>query len=152
MKTTLVTDCKSLYDHLKLDGKVPEYRQTALYIAAFRQRFAAGAATGAKTRVLWGPSRWQLADALTKFGLDNEFRMLMATATTRLHEESAQLLKRQGKTVAPSGLARRSGRSWQPCPGSRTTLRSGVGANQVQSQQKLACDVDRCRVHTPPPH
>ena len=62
----LITDCKSLYDHMKVEGKVPDCRHTAIYVAALRQTVVAGPGRHRGTRMLWVPSRWQLADVLTK--------------------------------------------------------------------------------------
>ena len=91
----LITDCKSLFDHLKSDGKVPEDRHTAIWVAALRCGVAAGPGIRpSKTPLLWTPSRWQLADGLTKYGLDKAFRLRLTEGRTKLHEESAQSIKR----------------------------------------------------------
>ena len=42
MPTRLITDCKSLYDHLKSDGKVPDDRHTAIWVAVWRCGVGAG--------------------------------------------------------------------------------------------------------------
>ena len=73
MKTFLVTDCKSLYDRLKCDGKVPDDRHTAIYVAALRGLLAARRGNKAKTALRWVPSRCQVADGLTKIGLEKIF-------------------------------------------------------------------------------
>ena len=55
--------------------------------------------------VMWAPSRWQVADVLTKPGLEKTSRMIMKSCLTRFSELSAQQQKRdrdsekQEKTV-----------------------------------------------------
>jgi hypothetical protein len=95
LATRLVTDCRSLYDHLKSDGKVPDDRHTAIWIAALRGGVGAGPGIPkTKTPTMWVASRWQLADCLTKLGLDKAFRQILTTGKTRFHEPSAQAIKR----------------------------------------------------------
>jgi hypothetical protein len=43
------------------------------------------------------PSRWQLADGLTKPGLEKVFGSFLRSAATRLHEESLAALKRAAR-------------------------------------------------------
>ena len=57
-----MTDCKSLYDHLKVDGRVPDCRQTALYVSALRQVAAAGPRTDDKLKLLVGALGCKKAD------------------------------------------------------------------------------------------
>ena len=75
----LYTDCKSLYDHLRKDGAVPDDKWIAV-----------------------ATSRWQLADCLTKPGLGKVLRGILQAGVTRLHELSlAQVRKaKSGKSVA----------------------------------------------------
>ena len=66
MVTRLVADCKSLCDHLKCDGKGPDDQHTAILTAALRCGVGAGQQEStSKTRAVWVPSRWQVADALS---------------------------------------------------------------------------------------
>ena len=46
-----------------------------------------------KAEARWVPSRWQLADCLTKKGLSAVFRERMSKASTRLYELSLQHVK-----------------------------------------------------------
>ena len=56
MATRLVTDCKSLHDHLRSDGKVPDDKHTALWVAALRCGAAAGPQPPrGKTPTIWVP-------------------------------------------------------------------------------------------------
>ena len=87
---TLYTDCKSLYDHMKCEGTVPEDRYTAVQVAALRCEVSAGPGRRVdKAAMKWLPSRWQLADGLTKSGLSEKMRELLTRGSTRLHELSA---------------------------------------------------------------
>ena len=98
MKVILVTDCKSLYDNIQKDCSLCEDRQTALYICALRQVTSAGPQRDAsRAALVWVPSRHQLADGLTKAGLGDLVRTMMATGTCHFHEESAQALRRKKK-------------------------------------------------------
>ena len=46
-----------------------------------------------RSLVRWVPSRWQLADVLTKPGSEETFRIIMISCFTRFSELSAQQLK-----------------------------------------------------------
>ncbi len=92
----LFTDCKSLYDHLKKDGSVPDDKWVAVSMASLRGAVSAGPGRDVrKSEAKWVPSRWQLADCLTKKGLAASFRERLASGTTKLHELSLQSVKRQ---------------------------------------------------------
>ena len=96
MTLRLISDCKSLYDHLCKDGAVPEDKWTAVYVAALKCGVSAGPGRDeSKAGLMWVASRWQLADVLTKGGLSRMFREIMASGVTRFHELSSQALKRQ---------------------------------------------------------
>ena len=97
LKMVLFTDCRSLYDNLKKDGSVPDDKWTAISIAAPRCAVSAGAERNdSKVECKWVASRWQLADCLTKPGLEKLIRVRLETATTKLHEESLNQHRRQG--------------------------------------------------------
>lgn len=99
MKVVMLTDCKSLYDHLKREGTVPEDRYTAVQVAALRGEVSAGAGRNtSKAAMRWLPSRHQLGDGLTKSGLAEQMRTVLTSGRTRLHEMSAQQLLRLRKT------------------------------------------------------
>mmetsp|Transcript_18011 Transcript_18011/g.41724 ORF Transcript_18011/g.41724 Transcript_18011/m.41724 type:complete len:328 (+) Transcript_18011:687-1670(+) len=101
-----ITDCKSLYDHVKADGKVPEDKKTAILTAGFKSLVSAGAERDEeKVELRWVASRWQMADALTKDGLSGQAREFMTSCHTKFHELSAQALKREnieGKKIESS--------------------------------------------------
>ena len=89
-KTIQVTDCRSLYDHILTDAKVPEDRHVAIWVASLRSGLGAE-----KTRMMWTPSRWQLGDGLTKSAAGKDLRLHLTRGTTQLHEPSAQEVKRR---------------------------------------------------------
>jgi len=91
----LFTDCKSLHDNLKKEGSVPDDKWVAVPIASLRGAVSAGPGRDVrKAESRWVPSRWQLADCLTKKGLSAAFRERIASGTTKLHEMSLQSAKR----------------------------------------------------------
>ncbi len=75
---------------------MPSDRLVAISIASLRGAASAGPQRDEeKTCMNWGPTRWQLADALTKPGLESVPATRLASATTRLHEVSAAALKKK---------------------------------------------------------
>ena len=100
MELHCMTDCKSLYDHLAKDAKLPSDRHTALHVAALRQLVGAGPQRDwSKAVMRWVASRAQIADPMTKPGLSKLCREIMERSTTLFHEESAQALKRKRKEL-----------------------------------------------------
>jgi len=92
----MITDCKSLFDHVSKECALADDRHTALYLASLREEVSAGPQRSAsKAGMMWVPSRHQLADALTKQGLADLMREIMKRGTCWLHELSAQELKRR---------------------------------------------------------
>ena len=95
VKMILFTDCRSLFDHLKKDGSVPEDKWLAIGIASFRCAVSAGSERNEqKSECKWVASRWQLADCLTKPGLEKVIHARLVSASTRWHEDSLQQIKR----------------------------------------------------------
>jgi len=93
----VMTDCRSLYDNLCKEGSLPSCRWTAIHIAALRQQLSAGPGRDeSKATLLWVPSREQQADGMTKDGLSEKMREFLARSTVKLHEASAQAIRRQG--------------------------------------------------------
>ena len=85
----LFTDCKSLFDHMKKENAVPDDKWIAVPVASLRGAISAGPGRDTrKAEARWVPSRWQLADCLTKKGLSAGFRETMKKGYTRLHEMS----------------------------------------------------------------
>ena len=95
MQSRQITDCKSLFDHIKTDAKVPDDRHVAIWVANLRSCLAAGAESlRCKTKLLWVASRWQLGDGLTKDSDMKDMLEHLNRGTAKLHEESAQAQKR----------------------------------------------------------
>ena len=61
MPGVLVTDAKSLYDHLHKTGSVPSERQTLIDLLIAKDLHESGAVS-----IRWVPTSYQLADILTK--------------------------------------------------------------------------------------
>jgi hypothetical protein len=102
----IVSDCRSLYDNMKVDGSVPEDRHSAVYVAALRCVLSAGAGRDKRrSRLRWTPSRWQLADVLTKAGLASGFREVLTTGRCLFTEPSAQSLRRaEAESSEPASI------------------------------------------------
>ena len=114
----LFTDCKSLFDNLKKEGSVPDDKWVAVPVASLRGAVSAGPGRDTrKAEARWVPSRWQLADCLTKMALSAGFRETMNKSTTRLHELSLQHVKRN-KTAK---LAKAVDRNHAPLTGTHYT-------------------------------
>ena len=99
-----VTDCRSLCNTIVKETSIPEDGASPVQLALFRQRLSAGPARDrAKAQLLWGPTRRQVADGLTKKGLSAAVRELMETASVVLRGESAtavgHLGRREGEQV-----------------------------------------------------
>ena len=74
---------------------MPDDKWVAVPVASLRGAVSAGPGRDTrKAEARWVPSRWQLADCLTKKGLSAVFRERMSKASTRLHELSLQHVKR----------------------------------------------------------
>ena len=102
MKVILFTDCKSLFDHLKKEGAVPDDKWTAVAVASLKCRVSAGPDRNlSKSECRWVASRWQLADCLTKAGLAYTLREILQKGATRLHELSLQEIGRQKNPDKP---------------------------------------------------
>jgi hypothetical protein len=91
---SVVTDCNSLYDHVRKESSVPEDRRTALSVAALKQSVSCGVGRDEKkAELLWVPTRSQQADGLTKRGLGHLVREFLQNCQVCLREVSAKALK-----------------------------------------------------------
>ena len=101
----MVTDCRSLYDHMKVQGAIPDDRQTAIWVAALRCGVSAGPGRNTQRAWLrWTPSRWQLGDVLTKGGLSDNFRKQMRDGDCLFCEPSAQSMKRDAAAATDAAV------------------------------------------------
>ena len=96
MAIILYTDCKSLYDHLKKDGAVPDDKWVAVAVASLRCEVSAGSGRNTdKSECRWLASRWQLADCLTKSDLSKRMREILTKGTTRLHDRICTIYQKK---------------------------------------------------------
>ena len=97
---TLVTDSKSLYDHLTKTGSIPTERQTLIDLLVARDL-----SESETVRIMWLPNKHMVADCLTKAVVPNEvYRRLIAEGKYSLvpsveqqTEESHRQKLRQGQ-------------------------------------------------------
>ena len=95
---------------MQAEGKVPDDRHTAIYVASLRGGVSAGPGRdGTKTGMMWVASRWQLGDCLTKAGLSEVFREVIKSATTKFHEMSMQQLRRDNTSMKRGSAEATSG-------------------------------------------
>lgn len=96
IRVELVTDCKSLFDHMARDAKLSLCRQTALNIVSLRGVVFACPERGLrKIGMRWAASAAQLADGLTRAGLGHTIRDWMRRSSTKCHEISKQEQRRR---------------------------------------------------------
>ena len=61
MPLTLFTDCRSLYDHVKVAGNVPDDRHDAVWLGALKSHVSCGPQRDeSKAGLRWLPSRWMI--------------------------------------------------------------------------------------------
>ena len=146
MPVILFTDCRSLYDHVKSEGNVPDDKHTAIYVAALKTSVSAGVGRNeCKAQMRWVASRWMLADGLTKGGLADQMRYYMSTATTRIHEESAQaLLRRRKRGKVKSRKKRRKRDACYGLRGTRVGEAQHPGPNSLHHPYHRHCHSMMC--------
>jgi hypothetical protein len=83
----MVTDCKSIYDHVKKDGQHVSDKGNVVQVVLLRKMCSVRTHVG-KARLWWVPTRNQIVDALTKSGRGNTLRDQLGSA--RFHEEAAR--------------------------------------------------------------
>ena len=83
--SSVVTDAKSLFDHLGRTGGVPTERQTLLDLLVAREMMEADIA-----RIRWVPPAHQLADPLTKSMDSASLRNWLATCRWGLRQGETQ--------------------------------------------------------------
>ena len=94
---TLVTDCKSVYDTVHRDGQHVSDKGSIVHAVLLRQLLSTRVSSS-KARLLWVPTRHQLADGLTKTGRCKEFRELLHTGVV-FREEAAKRLSGQKRVL-----------------------------------------------------
>ena len=96
----LVTDAKSLYDHLTTTGSLPKERQTLVDLLCARDLFEAKVIT-----IKWLPNRHMIADCLTKAVAPNEVydlfikenKFSLVPTEDQVKDEAHRLELRQGQ-------------------------------------------------------
>ena len=79
MPLRMITDCKSVYDTIKKDGQSVGDRSNAIHVAILRQLCVANCdPMGERAKLLWVPTRHQIADPLTKAGRHKEMQSALA--------------------------------------------------------------------------
>ena len=90
----MATDCKSVFDCIKKDAQSIGDKSNAINVAILRQLCSGeNHPVGEKARLLWLPTRHQLADGLTKGGKASEMQSALKTGTAVFHGLSAKSLR-----------------------------------------------------------
>jgi hypothetical protein len=91
MPLRMITDCKSVYDTIKRDGQSVGDRSNAINVAILRQLCVADSnPPGQKAKLLWVPTRHQVADPLTKGGRHKLLQSILETGGVTFHGISAK--------------------------------------------------------------
>ena len=98
----LITDAKSLYDHLNTTGKIPKERQTMIDLLVARDLIESGA-----LKLCWVPTMHMLADVLTKMMRPTEIfvkfreeqRYSLVRTSENQEKEQWRLQLRQGQRL-----------------------------------------------------
>ena len=91
MPLRMITDCKSVYDTINKDGQSVGDRSNAVNVAVLRQLCVISSEpTGERAKMMWVPTRHQIADPLTKGGRHKELHITLETGKITLHGCSAK--------------------------------------------------------------
>ena len=85
----MITDCKSIYDHINKDGQHVSDKGNIVSVVLLRKMMSTRPSE--KARLLWVPTRHQLADGLTKSGHSKDVRS--QSGWIMLHEAAAKRSK-----------------------------------------------------------
>jgi hypothetical protein len=100
MPLYMVTDCKSVYDTIKKDGQSVGDKGTAISVAVLRQLCTAERQPpGEKARILWVPTRHQVADSLTKSGRHLEMQQVVDSGMVTFHGISQKNLSKSRRVL-----------------------------------------------------
>ena len=90
----MATDCKSVYDCIRKDGQSVGDKGNAINVAVLRQLCSTDIhPRGEKSRLLWVPTRHQLADPLTKSGKSSDMQTAVNAAKAVFHGISAKEIR-----------------------------------------------------------
>lgn len=98
VKGGVVTDAKSLYDHLSTTGQIPQERQTMLDLLAAKSLLEQEAA-----KLFWVPTHRQYADVLTKRMKDLLWEEFVRKGTISLKETPEEKIKEEHRRVLRRG-------------------------------------------------
>ena len=91
MPLRMITDCKSVYDTVNKDGQSVGDRSNAINVAVLRQLCVISSPpTGERAKMMWVPTRHQVADPLTKSGRHKDLHGVLETGKITLHGCSAK--------------------------------------------------------------
>ena len=94
MPLVMATDCKSVFDCISREGQSIGDRSNAINVAVLRQLASTDKhPSGQKARMLWVPTRHQLADPMTKAGKSSVMQNALASGTAVYHGVSAKSLR-----------------------------------------------------------
>ena len=94
MPLVMATDCKSVYDCIKRDAQSIGDKSNAINVAILRQLCSGeNHPVGERARLLWLPTRHQLADGLTKSGKASDMQLALKTGSAVFHGLSAKTLR-----------------------------------------------------------
>ena len=94
MPLIMATDCRSVFDCISKEGQSIGDRGNAINVAVLRQLASTDKhPSGQKARMLWIPTRHQLADPMTKAGKSLVMQNALASGTAVYHGVSAKTLR-----------------------------------------------------------
>ena len=89
----MCTDCRSVFDHVKKDSQSVGDKANAIHTAVLRQLCTAEKSpVSNRARLLWIPTRHQIADGLTKSGLHHVVQQILSSGLVTFHAKSAKAL------------------------------------------------------------
>lgn len=94
MPLYMATDCRSVYDCVNKEGQSLGDKSNAISVAILRQLASTDKhPSGQRARMLWIPTRHQLADPMTKAGKSLVMQNALASGTAVYHGVSAKTLR-----------------------------------------------------------
>ena len=104
---TLITDCKSIYDTVHKDGQHVGEKGNIVHAVLLRQLLSTRG-EGSKAKLMWVPTRCQVADGLTKGGRGSDIRNQLRDGLL-FHEEAVKKnknhhAKRTGQRYSMTGV------------------------------------------------
>ena len=101
--TTLVTDCRSIYDTVHKDGQHINEKGSVVHAVLLRQLLPTRRAEG-KARLMWVPTRCQFADPLSKAGKSCELRQLLEGGPVFHEAAKPRWQKQSGQKDSGTGV------------------------------------------------